>query len=129
MPSVLFRESPPTVDALIDERRRTGIDRVDEVWEGVYVVNPPPSFRHSTIAGLILDLLRPDADARDLVVRREVGIGGTDDYRIPDVVVADPADLDDAGQHLLTAAIAVEVLSPSEHLGKLPFTPPAASPR
>jgi len=121
MSSVLFREPPPAVDALIEERRRTGIDRFDEVWEGVYVVNPPPSFRHSTVAGLILDLLRPHADAQGLVVRREVGIGGPDDHRIPDVVVGDTGDLDDAGHYLLTAAVVVEVLSPNERIEKRPF--------
>lgn len=121
MSAVLFREPPAAVDALIEDRRRTGIDRFDEVWEGVYVVNPPPSFRHSTIAGLILDLLRPHAEARGLVVRREVGIGRPDDHRIPDVVVAATADLDEAGHYLLTAAIAVEVLSPNERIDKQPF--------
>lgn len=121
MSSVLFREPPPAVDALIEERRRTGIDRFDEVWESVYVVNPPPSFRHSTVAGLILDLLEPHADAKGLVVRREVGIGRSDDHRIPDVVVANTSDLDDAGHYLLTAAIAIEVLSPNERIDKRPF--------
>lgn len=118
---MLFRQPPPAVNALIEERRRTGIDRFDEVWEGLYVVNPPPSFRHSTVAGLILDLLRPHADGRGLVVRREVGIGRPDDHRIPDVVVAATADLDEAAHYLLTAAIAIEVLSPNERIDKRPF--------
>lgn len=121
MPSVLFREPPPAVDALIEERRRTGTDRFDEIWEGTHVVNPPPSFRHSTVAGLILDLLEPGAEALRLVVRREVGIGGPNDHRIPGVVVADTSDLDEAGHYLLTAAIAVEVLSPNERIYKRPF--------
>lgn len=121
MSSVLFREAPPAVNALIEERRRIGVDRFDEVWDGVYVVNPPPSFRHSTVAGLIVDLLRPHAEEQGLVVRREVGIGGADDHRIPDVVVADVADLDQRDHYLLTAAIAVEVLSPNEQIDKRPF--------
>lgn len=121
MPSVLFRSSPPAVDALIEERRRTGIDRYDEVWDGVYIVNPPPSFRHSTVAGLVFDLLRPHAEARGLVVRREVGIGRHDDHRIPDVVVARMADLDEKQHYLLTAAIVVEVHSPGERIDKRPF--------
>lgn len=121
MSSVLFREAPPAVEALIEERRRTGIDRFDEVWEGLYVVNPPPSFRHATVAGRILDLLRPPADDRGLVVRREVGVGRPNDHRIPDVVVARIADLDDHEHYLLTAAIVVEVLSPNERMDKRPF--------
>ncbi len=121
MSSVLFREAPPAVGALIEERRRTGMDRFDEVWEGVYVVNPPPSFGHSTVAGLILDLFRPHAAARGLVVAREVGIGRHRDHRIPDVVVADTADLDEEEHYLLAAAIAVEVLSPNERIDKRPF--------
>lgn len=121
MASVLFRSAPPAVDALIDQRRRDGTDRFDEVWEGVYVVNPPPSFRHSTVAGLVVDLLRPLAEPRGLVVRREVGIGGHDDHRIPDVVVARVADLDDQEHYLLTATLVVEVLSPHERVDKRPF--------
>lgn len=121
MSSVLFRAAPPVVDALIEERRRLGTDRFDEVWDGVYVVNPPPSFRHSTVAGLVLDLLRPQAEARGLVVRREVGVGRLDDHRIPDVVVARMADLDDKQHYLLTAAIVVEVRSPGERIDKRPF--------
>ncbi len=121
MSSVLFREAPPAVDALIEERRRTGVDRFDEVWEGVYVVNPPPSYRHSTIAGLVLGLLEPHAVARGLVARREVGVGRADDHRIPDIVVADVANLDDRGHHLLSAHVAVEILSPSGRVDKRPF--------
>jgi len=121
MSSVLFRAAPPAVDAIIQERHRTGVDRFDEVWDGVYVVNPPPSFRHSTIAGLIVDLLRPPAEAIDLVVRREVGIGRHENHRIPDVVVARIADLDPQGHYLLTAAIVVEVRSPGERIDKRPF--------
>lgn len=121
MSSVLFRDAPPVVDALIDERRRDGSDRFDEVWEGVYVVNPPPSFRHSTVAGSVVDLLRPLAEERGLVVRREVGIGRHDDHRIPDVVVARVADLDYQEHYLLTAALVVEVVSPHERVDKRPF--------
>lgn len=121
VPSVLFREAPPAVDALIEERRHTGADRFDEVWEGVYVVNPPPSFGHAILSDRIVDLLRPLAAPLGLVVTREVGIGRSDDHRIPDVVVADPAHLDQVGHYLLTAAIAVEVRSPSERVDKRPF--------
>jgi hypothetical protein len=66
MSSVLFRSAPPAVDAPIDERRRTGAARFDEVWERVYVVNPPPSSPHSTVAGLVLDLPRPELPGVDL---------------------------------------------------------------
>lgn len=121
MSAVLFREAPPVVDALIEQRRRTGIDRLDEVWEGVYVVNPPPSFRHAIVADRIAALLRSHAETRRLVVTREVGLGRPDDHRIPDVVIADTADLDDRRHYLLTAKIVVEVLSPNEASDKRPF--------
>jgi len=121
MSSVLFRAAPAAVDAIIQERHRTGVDRFDEVWDGVYVVNPPPSFRHSTVAGLIVDLLRPQAEPRGLVVRREVGLGRHDNHRIPDVVVARIGDLDPQEHYLLTAAIVVEVLSPGERIDKREF--------
>lgn len=118
---MLFRHAPPAVDALIQERRRTGVDRLDEVWDGVYVVNPPPSFRHATVARLIAGLFDRHAEARGLVVRWEVGVGRPSDHRIPDVVVGRVSDLDGREHYLLSAEIAVEVLSPTERVDKLPF--------
>ena len=34
---------------LIAERRRLGHDRFDEVWEGVYVMNPLPNNEHQEL--------------------------------------------------------------------------------
>lgn len=82
---------------------------------------PLSAFRNSTVAGRVVDLRRPHAEARGLVVRREVGIGRHDDHRIPDVVVARTVDLDEQEHYLLTADIVVEVLPPRERVDKLPF--------
>jgi hypothetical protein len=34
---------------LLEHRHRKGLDRFDEVWEGVLHMVPPPAFEHSTI--------------------------------------------------------------------------------
>lgn len=43
---------------VIAERHRQGIDRFDEVWEGVYHMVPPPSFEHQRVVTETLDLFR-----------------------------------------------------------------------
>lgn len=121
MSSVLFRTRTPGVDALIEQRRRTGIDRFDEVWEGVYVVNPAPNLDHALLARRIAALFAPGAEARGLDVVENANVGLPDDYRIPDVVVFDPADADEARLYLRTAPLVVEVLSPNERVDKQPF--------
>ena len=42
---------------LIAERRRSGHDRFDEVWEGVYVMNPLPDNEHQELRGRLTHLL------------------------------------------------------------------------
>lgn len=78
---------------LIAERRRAGHDRFDEVWEGVYVMNPLPNNEHQELLGHLTILLGtvvsesalgkvlPGANVSD---RRQ---GWKKNYRCPDVVV------------------------------------------
>jgi Uma2 family endonuclease len=78
---------------LIAERRRQGHDRFDEVWEGVYVMNPLPNNEHQELVGRLTHLLGtvilepqlgnvlPGANVSD----REHG--WKKNYRCPDVVV------------------------------------------
>jgi hypothetical protein len=41
---------PPELTALLERRERLGLDRKDEVWEGVLHVVPSPSGRHGDLA-------------------------------------------------------------------------------
>lgn len=77
-------------EAQIAERRRRGIDRYDEMWEGVLHMSPAPSDEHQRIVTELCAFLLP-------LVKRlrrgtiRVGINvfddatRSDDYRIPDL--------------------------------------------
>jgi Uma2 family endonuclease len=71
------------------QRRLTGIDRFDEMWEGVLHMAPAPAFEHQRIFAEILEFVRP------LCKRRGRGMlmpginvfneaSPKPDYRIPD---------------------------------------------
>ena len=73
-------------EALVEERRRTGADRWDELWEGELHMLPPPSGLHQRLGGELFVVLLPLAEARGLVGAYEAGLyrPGTDlDYRVP----------------------------------------------
>lgn len=50
--------------ALLRERRRTGADKADEMWDGVLHMVPPPSALHQRVASQLHRLLAPLAEAR-----------------------------------------------------------------
>jgi Uma2 family endonuclease len=79
-------EVPP---ALLEQRRRTGADRWDEMWEGILHMVPPPSGHHQLFGTYLLHALLPAATASGLVGVYEIGIfRSVDDYRQPDLVFA-----------------------------------------
>jgi hypothetical protein len=119
--AVLFRQRTAELDAWLALRRAHGADRYDEVWEGVYVVNPVPKLGHAEIAGELWLAMRPSARAAGLKIVQEVNVGRPDDFRIPDVTVL-PGDADPNLVYHPVAVIAVEILSPHERGDeKLPF--------
>jgi len=119
MPTLVLDPQPAWVEQLLEERRRSGADRRDEVWEGVLHVIPPPSVEHERLAHGLHVLLDPHASALDLVVVGTVGIGTEDDYRVPDLAVLRPGY---AAQWNRTAALIVEIVSPRDDTWqKLPF--------
>lgn len=48
---------PQLEQQLIEERRRTGADKYDEVWEGVYMVAPLASNAHQRVVGKLYAVL------------------------------------------------------------------------
>jgi len=71
-------------------RRQTGIDRYDEVWEGVLHMAPAPAYEHQRIVSAIDRFLGPlcERTARGVLapginVFNEAS--GSQDYRIPDL--------------------------------------------
>jgi Uma2 family endonuclease len=101
-------------EALLAERRRTGVDRWDEVWEGVLHMVPPPSAAHQRLSAELLAVLVPLAKGRGLVGLVEAGLyRGDEDYRIPDQMYAQPDQLSDRGVEG-GAPLVVEILSPGD---------------
>ncbi len=84
----VFVETPA---GIIEERRRRGLDRRDEVWEGVYHMVPPSPGEHEDIIGELFALFKAYVERHGLGrIRlnagvREVGMGERN-YRIPEWV-------------------------------------------
>ncbi len=111
----------PEIEALKERRRISGIDRLDEVWEGVLHMVPAPHGRHAKIATQLAMLLNGPASAAGLdLAMGEFNLGeSVEDFRVPDGGIHRP------GPDRLwypTAALVVEIVSPNdESWQKLPF--------
>jgi Uma2 family endonuclease len=114
---------PPTAGLgdVLEGRRRSGLDRLDEIWNGVYHMVPAPSGEHAEISQQLAELLGPLARAAGLIAAiAEFNLGEDDhDFRVPD-----------GGLHRIrptgvwhpTAALVIEIVSPGdESWEKLPF--------
>lgn len=121
MRTVIPDPPPAEVEALLERRRRSGLDRLDEVWEGVYHMVPAPSGGHADVAQQLGELLGPAARAAGLVpTMHEFNVGeGRHDFRVPD------GGLHRSRPRSLwhpTAALVVEITSAGDETReKLPF--------
>jgi Uma2 family endonuclease len=115
----------PDLKELIRDRRKRGADRLDEVWDGTYVMAPPPNNEHATVVtrlcGALLALV---GDPGAQVIQ---GCGVTDrregwkrSYRVPDVSVFLPGNAaEDCGTHWYGGPdLAIEVVSPKDRSRK-----------
>ena len=120
MPTVVRDPQPAEFEALLAERRRFGRDRWDEERDGVYYMNPAPTYEHRRISQQLAELLGPLARAAGLEATvGGVNIGAQGNYVIPDASLHRPGA---GGVYVPTAALAVEILSPSDDTWeKLPF--------
>lgn len=111
-------------EAFLEERRHTGADVWDEMWEGELHMVPPPPGLHQRLGMELAMVLNPLAKARGLVGSYETGLyrPGTDlDYRVPDHVYARPELATERGVDG-PAEVVVELLSPGdETYDKLAF--------
>jgi Putative restriction endonuclease len=113
MPTLVFDPQPAEIEELLARRRDLGIDRWDEVWEGVLHMIPPPSHKHQLLASRLHRLLGPLADEAGLELTADVGVGSDEhNYRAPDLALHRPADVEP--QWHRTAAVAVEIVSPND---------------
>jgi len=103
---------PPA--SLLEERRRTGSDCWDEVWEGVLHMVPPPSSWHQRFGTKLIRMLAPIAESKGLEASYETGLyrpeDGERDYRVPDLVFARPENISPRGVEG-KAELVVELLS------------------
>jgi hypothetical protein len=121
MPTLVLGTPPPELEALRERRRLTGIDRLDEVWQGVHHMVPGRSFEHAHLAQQLGELLGPLARSAGLVpTMHEFNIGESEhDFRVPDGGLHRPGA---GGAWLSTAALVVEIRSPDDETWqKLPF--------
>jgi Uma2 family endonuclease len=121
MSTLVLDPATPELEALKKRRRRAGLDRLDEVWEGVLHMVPAPSRKHARIATQLAVAL--DAPARDAgleLTMHEFNLGESErDFRVPDGGLHRPGG--DEMWHP-TAALVVEIVSPEDETWqKLPF--------
>lgn len=113
---------PPTagLDALLQRRRRSGLDRLDEVWEGELHMVPAPTEAHARTGQQLALILAPLAEAAGLICAiQEFNLGeGEHDFRVPDGGLHRHS----WGTWAHTAALVVEIVSPNDETwDKLPF--------
>jgi Uma2 family endonuclease len=120
MPTLVLDPAPAEIDALIERRRRLGLDHRDEIWEGTYRMSPPPSHEHQVILQQLAELLGPLARRADLEpLIQEFGLGTSENYRVPDGGLHRPGA---SGVWHSTAELVIEIVSPGDDTWqKLPF--------
>src|SRR5436305_12503027 len=121
MSTLVLGTPPPELEALLERRRQAGVDRLDEVWQGVRNMVPGTSIEHADISQQLAELLGPPARAAGLrPTMSEFNLGESEhDFRVPDGGLHRPGA---AGVWHATAALVVEILSPDDETReKLPF--------
>jgi Uma2 family endonuclease len=121
MTTLVLGTPPPELEALLERRRQAGVDRLDEVWQGVRHMVPGPSIEHAHVSQQLAELLGPLARADGLwPTMSAFNVGESEhDFRVPDGGLHRPGA---AGVWHATAAAVVEILSPGdESWQKLPF--------
>ena len=121
MPALVLESGIPEIEAMKEERRRSGLDRLDEVWVGVLHMVPAPSFEHAVVAQQLAVLLDGPARAAGLEpTMHEFNLGESEhDFRVPDGGLHRPGA---RGTWQPTAALVVEIVSPEDETWqKLPF--------
>ncbi len=109
----------------LERRRREGLDRFDEVWEGILHVVPQPSSDHQRFERGLERVIEPIAEKQGLEVFHQLGLYDpdpeTNNYRVPDLTVVRPEHVSKRGADG-RAELVIEVLSPNdESREKLPF--------
>jgi hypothetical protein len=117
MATLVLGTPPPELQALLERRRQAGIDRLDEVWQGVRHMVPAPSLDHARVAQQLAVLLDGPARTAGLEpTMHEFNVGESEqDFRVPDGGLHRPGA---TGVWHATAAAVVEILSPGDESWK-----------
>ncbi|HVY61237.1 MAG TPA: Uma2 family endonuclease [Planctomycetota bacterium] len=85
-----------TLESLLEERRRNGLDKRDEVWEGVLYLVPPAHDEHGSIMADLIVFLGPIAARLGGRLLIEPGLrnpgSGEWNFRVPDLVYVSAED-------------------------------------
>jgi Uma2 family endonuclease len=112
VPTLVRDPQPAEFEALLERRSSLGQDRFDEVWQGVYHMNPAPTLEHQRVSQQLAELLGPLAREAGLdPAIGGVNIGLPEDFRSPDGSVHRPGA---SGTWLATAALVIEIVSPGD---------------
>jgi Uma2 family endonuclease len=106
---------------MLIERKRTGADRWDEMWEGVLHMTAAPNKRHTRLQvqmhnWLAAEWARPRGNQVDLLVNVASVGGWPHDYRIPDIVLltADRFSIDHDDYYEGAPTVVIEIRSPGD---------------
>src|SRR5215831_19405448 len=85
----------------LERRRREGLDRFDEVWEGILHVVPQPSSDHQRFERELERALEPIVEKLGLEVFHQLGLYDPDkeskSYRVPDLTIVKPEHVSKRG--------------------------------
>jgi Uma2 family endonuclease len=97
---------------LMERRKRSGLDQLDEIWEGVYHMVPAPNYAHGDIDSQLHTIIRPLGAQAGLTMTTICNIGeGMHDFRVPDGTLHRPGA---HGDWHHSAALVIEVVSPRD---------------
>jgi len=109
--TVLVGDVPPVLEQWLGERRRLGLDRRDEVWEGALHVAPYAGSGHGRLESQLERLLYDRAVEVGLTPGGRFNLGEAGNYRVPDVGY----HRDTSGAAWIpTEALIVEIRSPGD---------------
>ncbi len=107
-------------ESFLEERRRYGQDKKDELWDGVLHMVPPPKFVHEDVVTRLVIAFTAIAERRGLRCVTAGVFRGDKNYRVPDLTLGKPEHVSERGFE--GAELIIEVLSPNdESRDKLPF--------
>ncbi|MBI1918324.1 MAG: Uma2 family endonuclease [Planctomycetes bacterium] len=130
MPRGLLIRDSELRDSLIEQRKKTGTDLYDEVWDGMYVMPSMPNLDHQQIVDDLGDVLS-EVVKKGGLGKKYPGVNVSDrrkhwkdNYRVPDIVVVlNNSKAVNCGTHLFGGPdFLVEVESPGDDTEeKVPF--------